>query len=70
MITYEDLFLIPYKEKGRDIKTGLDCYGLVLELCKRNHTPLIDITEIPPYTADKLPNITKQANVREIDNPK
>lgn len=38
---YEDLLSVPYKEFGRD-KNGMDCYGLVLEMCRRNGTPLLD----------------------------
>lgn len=38
---YEDLLSVPYKEFGRD-KDGMDCYGFVIELCRRNNTPLLD----------------------------
>lgn len=31
----KDLIGVPWKENGRDVKTGLDCYGLVLEVSKR-----------------------------------
>ena len=39
---YEDLLTVPYKEFGRD-KSGMDCYGYVIELCKRAGTPLKDV---------------------------
>lgn len=53
---YEDLLTVPYKEFGRD-KNGMDCYGLVLEMARRNGTPLLDFVY-----HDKL------VNNREIDS--
>jgi hypothetical protein len=38
----EDLIGIPYKPHGRD-STGMDCYGLVLECCRRAGHPLNDV---------------------------
>ena len=35
MIRYDDLIGVPFKNHGRDVKTGLDCYGLVMEVYKR-----------------------------------
>ena len=40
-IDYVDLLEVPYKLNGRD-KTGLDCYGLVVEMFKRNGVTLPD----------------------------
>ena len=34
-IDYSDLIGVPFKNRGRDVKTGLDCYGLVMEVFKR-----------------------------------
>lgn len=45
-IKYYDLIGIPFKNRGRDIKQGLDCYGLVTEVYKRYGF------DIPEYTAD------------------
>lgn len=46
MINYTDLIGVPFKNCGRDIKTGFDCYGLVIEVYKRfGYT-------IPEYYAD------------------
>ena len=35
MIRYDDLIGVPFKNHGRDVKTGLDCYGLVMEVYRR-----------------------------------
>lgn len=46
MVNYSDLIGVPFVNRGRDIKTGLDCYGLVKEMFKRfGH-------DIPEYTVD------------------
>ena len=41
MVDVSDLIGIPYKEHGRD-KTGLDCYGLAIEVSKRFGNDLTD----------------------------
>lgn len=43
---YQDLVGKPYLERGRDVATGLDCFGVVLEVYKRLGVPLAD-----PYVA-------------------
>ncbi|WP_196595461.1 glycoside hydrolase [Pectinatus frisingensis] len=35
MIKYDDLIGAPFKNNGRDIKTGVDCYGLAMEVYSR-----------------------------------
>lgn len=35
MLNYTDLIGVPFKNQGRDIKTGFDCYGLVVEVFSR-----------------------------------
>lgn len=35
MINIDDLLGVRYKHNGRDINTGLDCYGLAIEVEKR-----------------------------------
>lgn len=42
MIYYEDLLQVPYKAGGRSLD-GLDCFGLILECCKRANEPIPDI---------------------------
>lgn len=46
MISYMDLIGTPFANRGRDIKTGVDCYGLVMEVYRRFGY------NIPEYTAD------------------
>lgn len=46
MVEYRDLIGVPFRNRGRDIKTGLDCYGLVMEIYRRYGI------ELPEYTAD------------------
>lgn len=64
---YEDLLTVPYKEFGRDVSTGLDCYGLVLEMCRRNGTPLIDFVYHDSMVKNsKLSECLGKINVKEI----
>ena len=64
---YDDLLNIPYKAHGRD-RNGFDCYGVVIECCRRAGTPLKD----PYYESDTVPinetadYIAQGLNVREI----
>ena len=46
MIQYDDLIGVPFKNHGRDVKTGLDCYGLVMEVYRRFGI------ELPEFDAD------------------
>lgn len=40
---YEDLLSLPYEDGGRfGVTKGIDCYGLVIEMCKRNGKPMKD----------------------------
>ena len=43
---YADLIGIPFANRGRDKKTGLDCYGLVQEFYRKFGV------EVPEYYAD------------------
>lgn len=68
---YDDLLNIPFKKFGRD-KNGFDCYGVVMECCKRAGTPLKDLYgDIVDLPADGVNDyISGGLNVREIDEPK
>lgn len=61
---YDDLLSVPYKEGGRD-KDGMDCYGYVLELTRRNGKPLKDISE-KSVPERELENIQSHVNLKEI----
>ena len=51
---YDDLLNTPFKRRGRD-KNGFDCYGAVLECCRRAGTPLIDVfSEIESIPAERI----------------
>jgi hypothetical protein len=70
-LKYDDLLNIPFKKFGRD-KSGFDCYGVVMECCKRAGTPLKDLySDIVDLPADKVNEyIAGGLNVRQIDNAK
>lgn len=66
---YEDLLNVKYKVNGRDLN-GMDCYGIVLECCRRSGLNLHDAV----YLDDKVPKeritgYVKSLNVREINVP-
>lgn len=45
MIYIEDLLGVRYKDFGRDVKEGLDCLGLAIEVEKRFGNTLLDTPE-------------------------
>lgn len=72
MIKYDDLLGAKYKPHGRGENGFYDCYGLVLECCRRAGTPLIDPFqkyEHLPVGAE-LPYINDYNNIKEINAPK
>ena len=68
---YDDLLNMPFKKFGRD-KSGYDCYGLVMECCRRAGTPLKDLYgDIVDLPADGVNDyISGGLNVRRIPKPK
>jgi len=50
MINCDDLIGIPFVHKGRDKRTGFDCWGVVLEILKRNGKVIED--PVPDYKQD------------------
>lgn len=70
MIKYDDLLAVPYKENGRDM-SGMDCYGLVIECCKRAGIILNDVVyETSKVCIDKLHGYSSSINVRQVDSVK
>ena len=68
---YDDLLNAPYKHGGRG-KDGFDCYGLVMECCRRNGTPLRDFfKDIESLDADDVEGYVRRGlNVRKTDAPR
>ena len=71
MIKYDDLLTAPYKPHGRG-DGGFDCYGLVMECCKRAGTPIQDpfINYVHLPVGEELRYINDYNNIREIKAPK
>ena len=67
-MTYEDLLVVPWVDKGRTLE-GLDCYGIVLELCKRAGTPLKNICDEGVIEEKELSRYVESLNVEERDHP-
>lgn len=62
---YEDLYGVPFRMGGRDIHTGLDCYGFIIELVKRDGKELKDLLTID-NDINTAPDKIGKVNVREI----
>ena len=71
MIYYNDLLGAKYKPHGRG-DGGFDCYGLVLECCKRAGTPIKDPFQKYEYlpVGAELLYINDYNNIKEINAPK
>lgn len=69
---FDDLINKPYKVHGRG-PGGYDCYGLVIECCRRAGTPLLDLWyDVPGMESGTAESeyINKGLNVRKIDKVK
>lgn len=60
VIDVSDLIGVPFVPFGRDAKTGLDCYGLVMEVARRYGKPLRDVAR-RWYTVEEA---TREADMR------
>ena len=59
MIDYSDLIGVPFKDGGRDYHTGLDCYGLVMEVYRRMGI------ELPEYYAPAMDSEAVNAQFKD-----
>lgn len=68
---YDDLLNVPFRKLGRD-KSGFDCYGVVVECCKRAGTPLRDLyNDIADLPVESVRDyIDGGLNVREVPEAK
>lgn len=63
---YDDLIGVPFVDGGRDVKTGLDCWGLCLEAFRRQgvavkdyHIAAIDAAKIAEEMKEEEPSWIK-----------
>lgn len=68
LFVYEDLLFAPYKINGRDVKTGLDCYGLLLECYRRCGLFLPDVLYCGQQQQQNIKNFMF-ANVKPTKTP-
>ena len=66
---YDDLLNVPYKAHGRG-DGGYDCYGLVVEMCRRAGTPLRDPYKVADLPSERVNDYIGGVNVRRTDAPR
>ena len=64
-----DLIGVPFVEFGRNPKTGLDCYGLAIEVCRRYGKKLNDVV-LERFDRGKVKKTLPQLNVKKTDTIK
>lgn len=65
MIDVSDLIGVPFVEFGRDARTGLDCYGLAIEVCRRAGKELRDVV-LEKFDRGKVRRTLPSLNLRRI----
>lgn len=65
-IEISDLIGVPFVEFGRNPKTGLDCYGLVIEIERRYGKKLNDVVS-EKFDSEKLQRTLPKINVRKTE---
>ncbi len=65
MIDVADLIGVPFVEFGRDIKNGLDCYGLAIEVEKRLGKTLKDVV-LEKFDRAKVERTAPTLNVKKL----
>lgn len=65
-IEISDLIGVPFVEFGRNPKTGLDCYGLVIEIERRYGKKLNDVVP-EKFDSEKLQRTLPKINVRKTE---
>jgi len=60
MFSVKDLIGIPFKDGGRDIKSGFDCYGLAVAVYKKAGI------EIPEYYAPAFDDIAVNNQIEKV----
>lgn len=65
MINIADLIGVPFVEFGRDIKNGLDCYGLAIEVEKRLGKTLKDVV-LEKFDRAKVERTAPNLNVKKL----
>ena len=65
MIDVADLIGVPFVEFGRDVKNGLDCYGLAIEVERRLRKTLKDVA-LEKFDRAKVERIAPNINVKKL----
>ena len=65
MINIADLIGVPFVEFGRDIKNGLDCYGLAIEVERRLGKNLKDVA-LEKFDREKVERTAPTLNIKKL----
>lgn len=68
-IEINDLIGTPYRDHGRDIKTGLDCYGLAIEVARRYGYKLKDVI-YENHNIELSDKYAPTLNIEPLDAPR